>query len=588
MNKIIAAICFCSVFIFIVSCERPDLTEDLRKSYREEENSYYYSDDDADDDEIEEDSDSAQDEEITDDDQGNHSKVEEEKCIKAGGTWDGTEKICTRTATCDDKPANSEWNGDSSYTQQYNNFLGWSSPISTKCSEKEGTCHFKCEDGYWCNGSECLLNPCNLDPCTGITNSTDICTPLSETDYECGCINGYFWNGTECLSPCNLNPCTGITNSTDICTALSETDYECGCIDGYFWNGFECAIFPECSKTSATPCKDHTSSLVWSLKASDVMTWQDAVDYCGTLTEGEYDDWHLPNIDELRTLLIADRVKNSCKVSEANNCLTSYSSCWSCSTCTQAGIQSSSGTECEVWGDYYDDGRYSKFGETGDFWSSSAVSNDKDRAWYVNFFSGSLYNKDKTSNNYVRCVRYDGPTSEECDSLGGTWNASLSKCTRTADCQEPLPGNAVWNSVTTITQTWNGIGWYPSTTAGYNTEPSDNECSFKCESESNDEEAEAVWDWEYNSCRDWWCVPYCNGATICSNEHPCDSVENSDGNCIVLDSPGDYECGCINGYYWNNGVCDPTAETECIEDGGNWDGSECNLPLDPILDPAIE
>ena len=134
------------------------------------------------------------------------------------------------------------------------------------------------------------------------------------------------------------------------------------------------------------------------------MYWSDAKSYCESYSEGGLSGWHLPTIDELRTLLIADRVKNNCQVSETNGCL-SYSSCWSCSTCTQTGTQSSSGTSCDSWGTSYSDGRYSKFGETGWFWSSSIPSSDSSLAWRVSFDVGYVSTNFLITNNGVRCVR---------------------------------------------------------------------------------------------------------------------------------------------------------------------------------------
>lgn len=162
---------------------------------------------------------------------------------------------------------------------------------------------------------------------------------------------------------------------------------------------------PECSASSGTPCKDSSSGLTWSAKASSSMTWDNAKSYCDSYSEDGLSGWHLPTIDELRTLLInADSVKNNCQVSETNNCL-SYADCWSCSTCTQTGTQSSSGTGCSDWGTSYSDGRYSKFGEIGYFWSSSTTSDHADDAWYVLFYYGIMNGSNKTSNYDVRCVR---------------------------------------------------------------------------------------------------------------------------------------------------------------------------------------
>ena len=144
-------------------------------------------------------------------------------------------------------------------------------------------------------------------------------------------------------------------------------------------------------------------SLIWSDCSANEMNWSSAKQYCEDLTEGGYSDWRLPNIDELRTLLIADRVSNRCRVSERNNCLAG--NCWSCSTCTQTGTQKDR-TGCSDWGTAYSDGRYSRLGDGKVFlWSSSTLSGSPNGAWAVDFAYGLVNISIKSFNYYVRCVR---------------------------------------------------------------------------------------------------------------------------------------------------------------------------------------
>jgi outer membrane lipoprotein-sorting protein len=148
-------------------------------------------------------------------------------------------------------------------------------------------------------------------------------------------------------------------------------------------------------------------NLVWSDLSSKEMAWNDAKQYCENLSEGGFTDWRLPNIDELRTLLIADRVSSGCKVSERNNCL-SLESCWSCSTCTQTGIEdlNSKYKKCSDWGKTYTDGRYSRLGDGKVWlWSSSTLSDHSGSAWNVIFDCGNVNFNAKDHNYYVRCVR---------------------------------------------------------------------------------------------------------------------------------------------------------------------------------------
>ena len=344
----------------------------------------------------------------------------------ADASASGTE---TRVSNCTGLPANAEWNTASTITQSWNG-SEWLPTTAGVYNETASTskCYFKCVEDYEWNGSQCQSNstPCDPNPCNH-TGSTGVCTATNAATYTCGCEENYFWDTSakKCLTPCDSDPCNH-TGSTGVCTVINAATYSCGCEENYFWDSSakkcvspcdsKCPAHDgftnTCKASSATEysCvyKDSTTPYIWS-ERYDAMAWQAAVDKCTSLNAGNYggysSGWHLPDIDELRTLLIADRVTNNCKVSAASGCL-SYSSCWSCSTCTQTGTQSSSGTGCSSWGTSYSDGRYSKFGEDGWFWSSSTTSDNTDGAWYVGFDNGYVSYYYKTDiYYYVRCVR---------------------------------------------------------------------------------------------------------------------------------------------------------------------------------------
>ena len=125
------------------------------------------------------------------------------------------------------------------------------------------------------------------------------------------------------------------------------------------------------------------NNLQWSEKATDSMNWDEAKQYCENLDEGGHNDWRLPNIDELRTLIKAPETISGgkCQISE------------------KAGKLAD-----EDWTQYCD-GLTSKLGDSGRFWSSSVRSDNSDYAWYVSFHYGGVYNDVKNPTNSVRCVR---------------------------------------------------------------------------------------------------------------------------------------------------------------------------------------
>ena len=141
---------------------------------------------------------------------------------------------------------------------------------------------------------------------------------------------------------------------------------------------------------------------MWSKLAHEKMTWSDAKIYCEKLEEDGYDNWRLPNIDELRTL-----IKNSPKTETGGSCKVNTHSCLS--------------LKCALPLDncHSDEKRhiYSKLEDRGFFWSSSEVKYDEklgwiitveaveNIAWGVNFESGSIGAAGKLSSNNVRCAR---------------------------------------------------------------------------------------------------------------------------------------------------------------------------------------
>ena len=115
---------------------------------------------------------------------------------------------------------------------------------------------------------------------------------------------------------------------------------------------------------------DSTTGLQWQDDAiGSQMTWQSAIDHCEGLSLDGFDDWRLPNVNELKT--IVDRSKgNPAIVSGFEN------------------VGSSN---------------YSSY-----YWSST-TSKDYSyytyNAWIVNFSYGYVDNYDKYDNVFVRCVR---------------------------------------------------------------------------------------------------------------------------------------------------------------------------------------
>lgn len=125
------------------------------------------------------------------------------------------------------------------------------------------------------------------------------------------------------------------------------------------------------------------NNLQWSEKAPNEMNWDEAKQYCENLDEGGHNDWRLPNIDELRTLIKAPETISGgkCPISEKAGKLASKDLTKDCIYLT------------------------SKLGDAGEFWSSSTTSGYTGYAWYVYFNTGGVGDNLKASYSNVRCVR---------------------------------------------------------------------------------------------------------------------------------------------------------------------------------------
>ena len=96
-------------------------------------------------------------------------------------------------------------------------------------------------------------------------------------------------------------------------------------------------------------------------------TWQEAINYCEALTLDAHDDWRLPNINELKTLIDRSKIEPAIK----ENVFEYIGTNWL----------------------YYS------------YWSSTSIVDNAYMAWVVSFDDGTVYENIKYMSNYVCCVR---------------------------------------------------------------------------------------------------------------------------------------------------------------------------------------
>ena len=132
---------------------------------------------------------------------------------------------------------------------------------------------------------------------------------------------------------------------------------------------------------------------MWSARSKERMTFEDAVSYCYHIDELGYNDWRLPTIDQLRTLITdcpETETGGSCGLTDACLLKTTEEDC------------DDSDCSCGWRDSYYDDeSSYSKLGDWGELWSS--IPNEIG-GWYVNFSNGSIQEY-YVAHFWVRCVR---------------------------------------------------------------------------------------------------------------------------------------------------------------------------------------
>ena len=119
--------------------------------------------------------------------------------------------------------------------------------------------------------------------------------------------------------------------------------------------------------TSTEVVVDNKTKLEWQNEAvnkTETKSWQAAIDYCEGLTLDGKEDWRLPNVNELKSLVDYSKSK-------------------------PAIVSTLKETT-----------------KNANYWSSTAYFNDTQNVFYVNFSICFSSNKSKSSENlYVRCVR---------------------------------------------------------------------------------------------------------------------------------------------------------------------------------------
>lgn len=160
------------------------------------------------------------------------------------------------------------------------------------------------------------VDPCDPNPCTKIANSDGECT-ASETQYTCGCENGYTWNGLACVRS-NPLPLAKICTGQNLCYDLSSSLISCPSSPeaDFYGQDKQYAALGYCTPQSFTATSDvvvdNNTGLIWEKSpSSTTYIWEEAHSHCDDLNEEAFagiDTWRVPNPSEFLT--IADNSKS--------------------------------------------------------------------------------------------------------------------------------------------------------------------------------------------------------------------------------------------------------------------------------------
>lgn len=309
---------------------------------------------------------------------------------------------CKSDSKNDDIPdTTTDTNNDPEFDDSDNN---------SECTENSFRCNNgfsqKCNSGEWQN-----LEECNY----GCDTSTGKCKQSNDSDesgcttgkYKCSdtnsqsfyCNDGYWTIYESCSYGCDVS--TGKCKSSECTTGEYKCNVRSSNNTSYYCNNGVWKIYENCDdecNSSTGKCKESCYKIdnkTWSSRSPNTLSQEEALEYCNNLTSCGHSDWHLPNIDELRTLIkncLGTETDGSCEVSETNNCL-SMQTCFTQEDCFS----------CPRPGDY------SKLGDGNIFlWSSSILSDNPENAWGVLFENASVSILSKNESKYftyARCVR---------------------------------------------------------------------------------------------------------------------------------------------------------------------------------------
>jgi hypothetical protein len=158
--------------------------------------------------------------------------------------------------------------------------------------------------------------------------------------------------------------------------------------------GGQCGLFNNFIDHGDGTVSNTDTGLMWQKNtAPGTFNWQQALSYCESLTLAEYDDWRLPNVNELQSLVDYSRYNPSINTG------------------------------------FFPDTVSSTDIPSPNYWSSTTNVYDNEYVWEVSFSTGGLDNSGyKSGHDYVRAVRGGVTESSTTTTISGSTTTTTQSC----------------------------------------------------------------------------------------------------------------------------------------------------------------
>ncbi|NLH50391.1 MAG: DUF1566 domain-containing protein [Myxococcales bacterium] len=233
----------------------------------------------------------------------------------------------------------------------------------------------------YCADYVAYLYSCNFD------NTDAMGNPLNQSEGEtrCRAMNGEYPDAyLECLQDCAQGECNQYENCAADCWDYSD--------------------YPE--SWPALAWKDPATGLEWQVTITAELPWADAAPYCQGLSLDDKDDWRLPNVDELRTLI------RGCPATEPGSACLATTACTESDACLNDACTACLSGQGLSWGTYLPKELNPYLNDDGDYapivWSATAVDlGDEEPFRYIADFNEGwiTYDPEPYAEDGVRCVR---------------------------------------------------------------------------------------------------------------------------------------------------------------------------------------